>query len=118
MIVKDLNGNTLDEYDLTLGKLTAQTETVHHEAVAGIQEQGYWQTLVEYPNGGKDVAWVVEVEGVKAQEAYDEQIDYQLYTPYSEEELSELQANRTPSLEERIADLQEQIDLLLSGATQ
>lgn len=113
-MVKDVNGNVITEYDLSLGYLTEESEIVHHDAVEGIEEVGHWKTVAEYPNGGKDVTWVIDVQGVAACEAYDEQVPYQTYTPYTPEEL----ARRQPTLEEQIAELQEQIELLMSGATQ
>ncbi len=113
-MVKDVNGNEITEYDLTKGYLTEAFETIHHDAVISVEEVGHWETVAEYPNGGKDVAWVIDVQGVAACEAYDEQVPYQTYTPYTPEEL----ARRQTTLEEKIAELQEQIELLMSGATQ
>ena len=74
-----------------------QAEMVHHPAVAGIKEQGHHETVAEYPNGGQDVRWVVDVEGVEAKEAcdetireaYDETEKIQVYIPYTPEELAE-----------------------------
>lgn len=117
MIVKDVNGNVITEYDLSLGYLTEESEIVHHDAVEGIEEVGHWETVAEYPNGGKDVAWAIDVKGVAACDAYDERVPYWVYTPYTPEELAEIRANM-PTLEEKIAELQEQIELLLSGATE
>ena len=48
--------------------------TVHHDAVVGRQEQGHYETVAEYPNGGKDVRWVIDVPSVTASDAYDEVI--------------------------------------------
>lgn len=96
----------LTDYDLETGYLVddeicthRQAEMVHHPAVAGVEEQGHHETVAEYPNGGKDVRWVIDVEGVEAKEAYDETIreaydeteKIQVYIPYSPEELAERQ---------------------------
>lgn len=92
MKVYDQAGNPLTEYDLNMGWLRDETRTVHHDAVEGVQEIGHWETVSEYPNGGKDVRWIVDVPGVAAREAWDEEIRYQVYVPYTEEELAEMQA--------------------------
>lgn len=88
MEIYNENGVLLtEEPDLTRGYLLDSTRTVHHEAVIGVPEEGHWHTIAEYPNGGKDVEWVVDVPGVKAQEAYDEEIKIQIYTAYTAAEL-------------------------------
>lgn len=82
----------LNEYDidLTRGHLVADKIFVqHHEAVLPVEEQGHYETIAEYPNGGKDVKWVVDTPAVKAKEAYDEYEDVQVYIPYTSEELKE-----------------------------
>lgn len=117
MITKDINGNIIDEYDLAAGYLTEEYENLHHEAVAEVLEEGHWETIAEYKNGGKDVKWVVDVKGVTARDAYDERVPYRVYTPYTPEELAEIRANM-PTVDERLADLQAQIDLILSGVTE
>ena len=45
---------------------------VHHDAVQHVEEQGHYEVVALYPNGGKDVRWVVDVEGVVGHDAYDE----------------------------------------------
>ena len=74
----------LEECDLGLGYFKTCKETVLHDAVKEIEEVGHYETLVEYENGGKDVEWVIDVPGRKAQEAWVEEIEYSLYIPYSE----------------------------------
>lgn len=44
----------------------------HHDAVPGVEEVGHYEVVAEYPNGGKDVEWVVDVPGVEPQDAWDE----------------------------------------------
>lgn len=78
---------------------------VHHDAVIGVEEVGHYETVREYPNGGKDVKWVVEVEGVEAKDAYDETVTesydsterIQIYIPYTETELAQMKASRAIS---------------------
>lgn len=76
--------------DLTLGYLQENKLFIaHHEAVEAIEEQGHYITVAKYPNGGKDVEWVVDVPGVEAKEAYDEYEDIQIYIPFTTEELAQ-----------------------------
>lgn len=105
--VYDQQGNLMETYDLDLGRLESSTRTVHHPAVKGVEEVWHWETIREYPNGGKDVRKVVDVPGIAAAEAYDEIVTYYVYHKYTEEELAELNKNdSTLSLEERIITLE------------
>lgn len=90
MYIKDYQGNFLDSYDQALGYVVMATEKVHHDAVDKVEEVGHWETVKEYPNGGKDIEWVVDVPGVSAREAYDEEVLYHLYKPYTKEELERI----------------------------
>ena len=63
--------------------------------------------------------WVVDVPGVEAREAWDEEETYWLYIPYTEEELAQMEADRNqPTPEEQVKELEEALELLLSGATE
>jgi hypothetical protein len=80
----------LENYDLALGYLKSDKLFVaHHEAVEERKGEGHYETLTEYPNGGKDVEWVWDIEPQEAREAYDEYEDIQVYIPYTPEELAE-----------------------------
>ena len=89
----------LSELSEELGYLKSSTIHHHTDAVEGVQEQGHYEVVAEYPNGGKDVEWIVDIPGVKAKPAedYDEEID--IYVPYTEEEL------RKRNIEKRINEL-------------
>ena len=62
------NGAVVENPDLTLGYLVGGTEPVEHPAVEGVEEQWHWETVTEYPNGGRDVQKIVDRPGVTAQE--------------------------------------------------
>ena len=80
----------LTDYDLEKGYLKPDKLFIqHHDEVQAVEEQGHYETIAEYPNGGKDVEWVVDVPGVQAKEAYDEYEDIQVYVPYTAKELAE-----------------------------
>ena len=121
MKIIDINGNPMENPDLSLGWLEDKTQTIHHDAVAGVEEVSHYETLAEYPNGGKDVQKVVDVPGVDAKDAWDEEEQVRVYHLYTAEELAaqaearekaEQQA-KLPSTAERIAALEAaMLDLL------
>ena len=120
MDMYDEQGNPVTDYDPAKGRLEMQKRIHHHEAVKAVEEQGHWETVAEYPEtGGRDVQWVVDAPGVEAREAWDEEETYWLYIPYTEEELAQMEADRNqPTPEERVKELEEALELLLSGATE
>lgn len=88
----------LKEYDLNKGHLKLDKLFIrHHEAVEEIKEQWHYETIAEYPNGGKDVSKVIDVPYQAPQEEYDEYEDIYVYIPYTDEELEEL--NKPSELE-------------------
>ena len=95
MQIYDQQGRPLEDYDPNKGRLEQKTRTVHHDAVEGVEEQGHWETIREYPEtGGKDVEWVVDVPGAEAKDAWDEESTELVYIPYTEEELAERERRR------------------------
>ncbi len=92
MKIIDETGAIIAEPNWELGYLVDDTETVHHEAVEGVEEVSHYETVAEYPNGGKDVRKVVDVPGVAAQEAYDEEVPIQRYVKYTDAELAQRKA--------------------------
>lgn len=107
--ILDKSGNELkqEDIDLNAGKLVDETITVHHDAVEGVKEVSHVEVLKEYyqtgPDGepvldedghkivfGKDVKTVIDVPGVEAKAAYDEQEEIQRYIPYTAEELDKI----------------------------
>lgn len=126
MKIIDSNGNHIENPDLTKGYLKQDTKTIHHDAVAGVEEVSHYETIAEYPNGGKDVQKVVDVPGVAAQDAYDEEVEVQRYILYTADELAEQAAAREkaerqaklPNTEKRLAALESAMrDLLAAYAT-
>ena len=107
--ILDAHGNELklEDIDLNAGKLVDKTITVHHDAVEGVEEVSHVEVLKEYyetgPDGtpvldedghkivfGKDVKTIIDVPGVEAKEAWDEQEEIQRYIPYTAEELDKI----------------------------
>ena len=88
----------LKEYDLNKGHLKLDKLFIrHHEAVEEIKEQWHYETIAEYPNGGKDVSKVIDVPYQAPQEAFDEYEDIYVYIPNTYEQLEEL--NKPSELE-------------------
>ena len=113
MKIIDENGAAIENPDLTLGYLVDDTEPVEHPAVEGVEEQWHWETLTEYPNGGKDVQKIVDRPGVPAQEEWVEQVPIQKYVRYTAEELAAQEEARKKQearekLPETVAALQEE----------
>ena len=84
----------IENPDLSLGYLKNSTRTEHHEAVQGVEEKWHYEAIREYPNGGKDIIKVVDVPGVVAKAAWDEEILIQIYVPYTQEELDRMEEER------------------------
>ena len=89
-------------------------------AVEGVEEVSHYETVTEYPGGGRDVRKVIDVPGVPAQAAWTEQVPVQRYIRYTEEELAarekeRQQAEEAARLPETIASLTRQLtDLQLA----
>lgn len=121
MKIIDTNGNTIESPDLSLGWLEDKTRTIHHDTVQAVEEVSHYETIAEYPNGGKDVEKVVDVPGVEVKDAWDEEEQVQVYHLYTAEELAaqaeakkkaEQQA-KLPTTDERLAALEAaMLDLL------
>ena len=104
----------IENPDVSLGYLTASTRTLHHEAVEGVDEVWHHEVVAEYPNGGKDVKRVIDVPGVQPSDAWDEEIEIQIYHPYTQEELDAIETEKNkPTQEERIAELEAKNEMLL-----
>lgn len=133
MKIIDSNGNPIENPDLTKGYLKQETQTVHHDAVVGVEEVSHYETET-LPDGtpaiyydadgrekGRDVRKVVDVPGVDPQLAWDEEVPVQRYIRYTAEELAQREKARKeaeekaqlPTAEERLAALEAaMLDLL------
>ena len=109
----------IENPDLSLGYLTPGKRTEHHAAVQGMAEVWHYETVAEYPNGGKDMRRVVDVPRVEARDAWDEEIAIQVYTPYTQEELDRMAMEQAmPTVEERLELLEEALEMILTGVTE
>lgn len=83
----------LEEYNLEKGYLKEDILITHYEEVKAVEEQFHYETIAEYPNGGKEVEKVIDVEGVEYKPARDEKENIYVYITYTEEELLENKKN-------------------------
>ncbi len=114
MRILDKDGNEFTAYDASSGYVTEENIVVaHHEAVEKVEEQGHWETIREYPNGGKDVEWIVDVPGTEAQKAYDESETILRYTPYTESQLATV---RIEVLKQKLLETDYNILKVVEGA--
>lgn len=88
MKIIDENGSVVENPDLTAGYLAADTEAVEHPAQDAVEELSHYETVAEYPNGGKDVRKVIDRAAVPAAPAWTEQVPIQRYIRYTAEELA------------------------------
>ena len=85
----------LSDYDISKGYVMSDRLFVaHHNAREASEEVGHYEVIREYPNGGRDVKWVVDKPAVAAREEYDEYEDILVFIPYTEEELAKMAAQR------------------------
>ena len=114
MRIFDNNDILLESYDLTKGHILHDRRLVcHHASVEAVKEEGHWETVAEYPNGGKDVVWVVDVPGVEATDEWDEYEDILRFIPFTEKECA---ANRIDELKRKLADTDYNILKVMEGA--
>lgn len=103
------------DYDHALGYVTYERIFVkHHEATEAVREQGHYEVDRVYPNGGKDLKWVVDVEEIKAKDAYDEYEDILRYTPYPQEDITEAKIS---DLKQKLADTDYMILKIVEGSS-
>ena len=117
MKILDETGAVVENPDLTLGYLTGSTEEIIHPAVEGVEDQWHWETVTEYPNGGRDVQKIIDRPGVQAQEEWVEKVPIQKYIRYTAEELAAQEEERKKQeakekLPETVAALQKENEML------
>lgn len=122
MKIIDKDGKELKSADRTKGRLVKEKRFVaHHEAREAVQEQWHYETVAEYPNGGKDVEKVIDVPGVEAAEAWDEYEDVMRFVEFTEEELAERKSKKEKiekqrsSMDERISRIEKCLELLMKA---
>lgn len=118
MEIYDEKMERIENPDLNLGWLEDTVRRVMHEAVEGAEEIWHYETVAEYPNGGRDVRKVIDVPGTEAREAWEESLPIQIYHPYTQEELDGMEAEKNrPTPEERLLRMEEAIGRMTEALT-
>lgn len=114
MRIFDQNNNLLETADESKGYLKRDSLFLcHHEAIEGTPPKGHYETVKEYPNGGKDVAWVVDVPGGAAKDAWDEYEDILRFIPFTGAQLAQ---RRIAELKENLQNTDYMILKVVEGA--
>lgn len=87
MKILDETGAIIENPDLMLGYLVGDTEPLAHPAQEAVAEIAHYETVAEYPSGGRDVRKVVDVPGAAAKAAWTEQVPIKRYVRYTAAEL-------------------------------
>ena len=117
MKIIDETGAVVENPDLTLGYLTDDTQPLEHPAQEAVAEVAHYETVAEYPSGGRDVQRVVDVPGVPARPAWTEQLPIKRYIRYTAEELAAQEEERKKAearekLPDTVAALQKDNEML------
>ena len=117
MKIIDETGAVMENPDLTLGYLTDDTQPLEHPAQEAVAEVAHYETVAEYPSGGRDVQRVVDVPGVPARPAWTEQLPIKRYIRYTAEELAAQEeackkAEAREKLPDTVAALQKENEML------
>lgn len=110
MKIIDETGTVVENPDLMLGYLTDDTQPLEHPAQEAVAEVAHYETVAEYPSGGRDVQRVVDVPGVPARPAWTEQLPIKRYIRYTAEELAAQEEERKKA--EAREKLPERVDAL------
>ena len=110
MKIIDETGAVVGNPDLTLGYLTDDTQPLEHPAQEAVAEVAHYETVAEYPSGGRDVQRVVDVPAVPAKPAWTEQLPIKRYIRYTAEELAAQEEARKKA--EAREKLPERVDAL------
>lgn len=81
---------TPDAVDIEKGRLIDDILVTHIPAREERAEVFHYETVKEYPNGGKDVVKVIDSPAVTACLSHDETEKISVYIPYTKEELDKI----------------------------
>lgn len=117
MKIIDETGAVVENPDLTLGYLTDDTLPLEHPAQEAVAEVAHYETVAEYPSGGRDVQRVVDVPGIPARPAWTEQLPIKRYIRYTAEELAaQEEARKKQEAKDRLPETVEALRAALADA--
>ena len=82
---KTIELNNIDE---TKGYIKDDKILLKH--IDKVEEQGHYETIKEYANGGKDMAYIIDRPAVEEQDIYE---DIKVFIPYTNDELILIEIN-------------------------
>lgn len=137
MEIRNIFGERIENPDLTKGKLVESFENVICKYKITKEGEGYWETIREYENGGKDVAWVetspqegqwigidkdgneINIDITLIPEDACKELDFPIYNPfliyreYTEEELKEQRIFQLSEEIQQIKDMLRDSDYII-----
>lgn len=99
-VYNESKNQILSDYDLNKGYLEADILKCELPQVDEVKSQGHYETIKVYENGGRDVKWVVDVEGVSFKPARVEFKDILVYVPFSPEQQRAFDLKRLRAIRE------------------
>lgn len=115
MEVYDINGNLLEKYDLSAGRLEPSNRIEHHDAIPAVEEVFRWDEK-HYPNGGISRRKIIEQEATPEIPAWDEEIQTYVYIPYTQEELDKIEEEKNkPTQEQRLQIVEDALNAIFGG---
>ena len=84
----------LTEYDLGKGYLRDDVLETEIPEQFAVKEEYHYETVKEYPNGGKDIEKVIDVEARPYVAAHTKTENIQVYIPYTDDEIIKIKAER------------------------
>lgn len=127
-ILDDLN-NEIFEYNKNTHYLIEDTILIaHHDEIPEVKEEGHYEIIAEYNNGGKDVKWIVDIPKQEYKPAWDEYENVLRLMPFSKNELHNAElmellrhhtekmynTDRVKVLEQEIEKLKAMLNMLLN----
>lgn len=116
MVILDSTGAVIESPDLEAGYLVNESMSVTHAWVVDVPEEGHWETIAEYQNGGKDIEWRIDTpedghwetrdgdgnivehfdgfipDDLPHEEEHPDVWEFQRYVTYTDEELADIRA--------------------------
>lgn len=73
-------------------------KTIHHDAIPYQEEKSHYETVREFPNGGKEVVKVIDSPEIQARDAYDETVYEDVWAEFTQKEKNEIRISELKRL--------------------